>query len=93
MRFKPISLRCECGGCLPARITKVGFTAQQELVIRWWCPICKRRHDTVRSLRDCLHGLPATEDELEVCQANDMCASDVRFLHSLGVALPTDQSR
>jgi hypothetical protein len=93
MRFKPISLPCDCGRCLPARIRQVGLTPQHELVIKWRCACCKRTHYTVKSLADYWRECPNPLDALVAPKAatDEMREPDAQFLHSLGVRLPNGE--
>ncbi len=96
MRFRPISLLCECGGRLPARIARVGLTPEHQLVIRWGCPACKRKHHTIRALtecwRDCTARAPEGEEvETVEVRAKGMRDPDAEFLHSLGVRFPNEE--
>ena len=88
MKFKPVSLYCDCGGRLPGRIRQVGFTEQHQLVIRWWCPECKRTHDKVLTVSG--GGSPEPEKEIVETRCTGTLEPDARFLHSLGVRFPDD---
>ena len=83
MTFRQLSLCCVCGRAA-SRIKQVGLTADHQLVIRWWCPPCKRNVYLVKSLSDCWRDCPKPEDSPEASEP------DRRFLHELGVRFPEE---
>jgi hypothetical protein len=90
MTFRKLFFRCECGRS-PARVQDVGVTAEHELVIRWWCTVCKRRVFIVKSLSDCWRACPGQSgDSEQAIEAGDPNTSDVQFLRSLGVCFPEE---
>jgi hypothetical protein len=92
MHFRPISLRCDCGGRFAARIRQVGLSRHRELVVHWWCPGCKRTHYTVKALADCWRecGQVGEEPDPAELDPHQIREPDAQFLHSLGVSLPDD---
>jgi hypothetical protein len=92
MRFRQLSLRCECGR-VPARIGQVGLTPQHQLVIHWKCTGCKRFIYIVKDLADCWRDCPKPEGQLDVFEvsAAPMSGPDAEFLHSVGVRLPDEE--
>ena len=90
MWFKPISLHCECGAPLPGRIRQLGFTPEHEWVVRWWCPGCKRNHQTIMPLWECWRDSSSGEEDSEVPEpiTATMRDRDAKFLHALGVRFP-----
>jgi len=74
MRFRQLSLNCECGR-KPASIKSVGFTAANQLVLHWRCPQCRKFIYLLKDLADCWRECPQPHTESE----------DARFLRSLGI--------
>lgn len=87
MWFNPILLCCECGAPLPGCIKQIGLTPQHQFVICWSCPSCKKKHQTVKPLVDCLLECSRLKDELEGVQpSHDVKREgDVCLMHSLEV--------
>jgi hypothetical protein len=83
MSYRHLPLTCECGQ-IPARILEVGFTAEHELVIHYWCSQCKRVVCVSKPLAECWKDCPQPVAEEPV---EDMASEDARFLHSIGVSL------
>jgi hypothetical protein len=93
MKFRPFSLRCECG-LMPARIKQVGLSAEHQLVIHWWCLRCKKAVYVVKDLCECWEDSPAPEElaNLENPEADlNRRRDDEKFLHSLGIRLLPDE--
>jgi len=96
MKFRELRLVCECGH-VPARFRTVGFTAQYELVIHWWCMACGKLAYVVKPLADCCRECPDPEESshtpvLATCNGapesrRDSQSEDARFLRSLGIAV------
>lgn len=92
MKFRPFTLRCECG-LTSARIKQVGLSPDHQLVIHWWCLRCKKAIYVVKDLTECWKDTPApeeVEDTVDVRSETDCHRRDERFLHSLGVRFPSD---
>ena len=72
MKYRRVSLRCECGR-RANRIKDIGFTAGHELVLHWRCSGCKRVVYVVKLLSDCwlqlpsIRGCPACRTARPVC--------------------------
>ena len=84
MRFRKLVFRCECGRST-SRVREIGLTAEHELVIRRWCPACKRHIYVVKSLSDCWRECPLHRVGEGVSEAVEATASDAQFLRSLGI--------
>jgi hypothetical protein len=94
MRLKPIMLHCDCHGRFPARIKQVGLTPGRQLVIQWRCGSCKRTHFTTRSLADYWRECPDIGESIQEpaeSKIDLLHDDDLRFLHSLGVAMPEEE--
>jgi hypothetical protein len=91
MRFRPLSLFCECGRA-PSRIKRVGLTPSHELVIHWSCLGCKRNVYAVKQLADCWRECPNTEELLEAPEASSehLREADAKFLGRLKVKFPDE---
>jgi len=74
VNYRPLFLECACG-CAPSRIDEVGFSADGELVIHWWCDTCNKLMHTSMPLAQCLKACPPPVG------AED----DAHFLASLGI--------
>jgi hypothetical protein len=85
MSYRHLSLTCECGE-VPDRILEVGFTAQHELVVHYWCSECRRAVGFSKPLTDCWRDCPEPEvvPELPAPQALET-AADAKFLQSIGI--------
>ena len=83
MSYRHLPLTCECGQ-IPARILEVGFTAEHELVIHYWCSHCKRVVLVSKPLTQCWKECPKTIAEEP---APDVASQDAKFLQSIGVSL------
>jgi hypothetical protein len=90
MSYRHLPLTCECGE-VPARILEVGFTAQHELVIHYWCSACRRVVCVSKPFTECWRecpqpgfpqGAPGTAGPTKPV---DPTAEDARFLQSIGV--------
>ena len=92
MWLNPIVLRGECGAPLLGCIKQVGLTPQHEVVMRWSCPACKRKHDTAIALADCWRACPELGAELQGGQPSSDAIPErgAGFLHSSGMKLPED---
>ena len=88
MKYRMLSVCCECGRCAN-RIKNIGFTAQHELVLHWWCSGCKRDVYLVKSLSDCWRCCPEPEGFANVGETVRPAfgPDDTRFLRRLGVTL------
>jgi hypothetical protein len=87
MNYRHLALRCHCGE-VPEFIAEIGFTADHELVIHWWCPGCQRIRHLTKALASCWQECPGSDTDLE--QALERLeevqkASDREFLRSIGV--------
>ena len=91
MKYRRVSLRCECGR-RANRIKDIGFTAGHELVLHWRCPGCKRVVYVVKLLSDCWRHCPQPENVQHVEQRGQIAfgPDDTRFLRSVGVTLLAD---
>ena len=83
MSYRHLPLTCECRQ-IPARILEVGFTAEHELVIHYWCSHCKRVVLVSKPLTQCWKECPKTVAEEP---APDVASQDAKFLQSIGVSL------
>jgi hypothetical protein len=81
MSYRHLPLTCECGQ-IPARILEVGFTAEHELVIHYWCSECKQVVCVSKPLAECWKDCPQPVAEERV---EDPGPGDAIFLHSIGV--------
>jgi hypothetical protein len=92
MRFRALSLRCQCG-LAPSRIKQVGLTADHQFVLHWWCAGCKRKIYIVKDLADCWRECPTAGDPQETFDVSpdSMREPDAKFLHSLGVKFPDSE--
>ena len=85
MSYRHLPLTCECGQ-IPARILEVGFTAEHELVVHYWCAECKRVVCVSKPLaecwKDCPQPQPIAQEPVE-----DPASGDAKFLQSIGVSL------
>ena len=91
MRYRTLSLSCQCGRP-SSRIREIGFTADRQLVVHWRCPECKSYVYGLKPLEDCLLICP-TEEELEdpgEPTAKAAPETDTEFLRELGVKFPED---
>jgi hypothetical protein len=90
MDYRPLLLRCQCGQT-PSRIDEIGFSADRQLVIHWWCGSCWKLVYTSMPLTDCWQACPRGEvDPQPVPVSADISApaveqDDTSFLRSLGV--------
>ena len=91
MKYRSLSLRCECGR-RANRIKDVGFTAGHELVLHWQCSRCRRFVCVVKLLSDCYRYCPEPENVEHAEQTGQSAfgPDDTRFLRSLGVTLLAD---
>jgi hypothetical protein len=94
MKFRQLSLSCECGRA-PSRLKRVGFTPQHQLVVHWQCPACKKEVYFVKDLSACWRECPRPEDAPESAEAaNELVREpDAQFLHSLGIKFPDERER
>ena len=86
MKFRQISLCCECGRA-PSRIEKVGLTAEHQLVFHWQCSACKKMVYIVKDLADCWNDCPEREDPSSVKATDgrfDYRTEDAKFLRKMG---------
>lgn len=83
MSYRHLPLTCECGQ-IPARILEVGFTAEHELVIHYWCAECKRVVCVSKPLAECWKDCPQPPAE-ELME--DPAFGDAKFLQSIGVCV------
>jgi hypothetical protein len=92
MNYRHLPLQCQCGE-VPDHISEVGFSADHQLVIHWWCLRCRRLVYVVKPLADCWRDCPSTEDSLDtqlealepVTDARESLDFDFEFLRSMGV--------
>ncbi|HUI54720.1 MAG TPA: hypothetical protein VLY04_07095 [Bryobacteraceae bacterium] len=89
MTYRQLSLCCDCGRP-PYRIKDVGFTADHQLVVHWWCSGCRRNVYAFKPLAECWRRCPAVEKEgkAESVAEFEFGPDDVKFLHCIGAALP-----
>jgi len=87
MDYRPLLLRCQCGE-MPSRIDEVGFSANHQLVIHWWCGSCYKLVFTAMPLTDCWQACPQPEPASRTVSVPADEDSDARFLRSLGVRFP-----
>jgi hypothetical protein len=87
MSYQHAPLICECGEA-PDRILEIGFTAEHELVVHFWCSGCNRVVYVSKTLADCWRDCPAPEavTQLPVVHTADIAAADARFLQSIGIS-------
>ena len=87
MSYRHLPLTCHCGEA-PERILEVGFTAEHELVVHFWCSECRRAVYVSKPLTDCWRSCPApdAEPKHQAARAREAAAADARFLRSLGIA-------
>lgn len=69
MRYRALTLRCECGWPT-RRLREVGFTADHQLVVHWNCNGCGRSVYAFKTLVDCWEDCP-TEEDLAAAPASD----------------------
>ncbi len=89
MTYRHLPLTCKCGEA-PARILEVGFSAQHELVIHYWCAECRRVVCVSKPFTECWRECPpviAYDTSAAPGQPAPLnpSAEDARFLHSIGV--------
>src|SRR5215510_3076793 len=92
MRFRPLTLRCECG-LTPIWIKRLGLSPGHHLVVHCWCARCKRSIYIVKDLSDCWRECPRPEDQLDSATEESTAltqTTDTDFLRSLGIRLPDD---
>jgi len=89
MSYRHLRLACECGE-VPDRILEVGFTADHEMVIHFWCSACHRSVYLSKSLSECWRDCPEPEavPQLRAAHAAETSAADAKFLQSLGIRCP-----
>jgi len=75
MRFRPISLVCECG-CEAESLHSVGLSPEYELVVHWTCGSCGKVSYLVKTLSECCKEVPEEADTSE---------ADAFFLASMGI--------
>lgn len=89
MPLRQMRLHChKCGDYVPGVITSVGFTCYHQLVVTFWCAVCKMEVHLVKDLAQCWRDCPTFSEEgpdAEIA-AQLPKVSDADFLHSLGVA-------
>jgi hypothetical protein len=77
---------------MPARIKQVGLSADNQLVIHWWCLRCRKAIYVVRDLRQCLEGHSA--EDMEGCATvpaeTAFPGGDASFLESMGIRFLAD---
>src|SRR5580700_675154 len=89
MSYRHLPLTCECGE-VPARILEVGFTAEHELVIHYWCSQCNRVVCVSKPFTECWRECPQPAGSQAApaiagpAQPVDPTAEDARFLQSIG---------
>ena len=94
LRFRRLPLACECGR-VPSHLTSVGLTSAHDLVIYWTCPACRQPVYLIKPLTDCWRACPGDRASSEDGPARRACEfrpGDVRFLHSIRVSLPGDDT-
>src|SRR5690242_21312815 len=69
MRYRALTLRCECGWPT-RRLREVGFTADHQLVVHWNCNGCGRSVYAFKTLVDCWEDCP-TEEDLAAAPSTD----------------------
>jgi hypothetical protein len=90
MSYRHLPLTCKCGE-VPARILEIGFTAQHELVIHYWCSECRRVVCVSKPFTECWRECPQpaashpAPGPVVPTQPVDPTAEDARFLQSIGV--------
>jgi hypothetical protein len=89
MSYRHLPLTCECGE-VPARILEIGFTAEHELVIHYWCSACHRVVCVSKPFTECWRECPQPEvlqraPRLATQTRTAESAEDSRFLQSIGV--------
>lgn len=91
MRYRTLSLHCQCGRP-STRIREIGFTADRQLVVHWRCPDCKSYVYGLKPLDDCFLICPTEEELGETSEQPEELAQqkDADFLHKLGVKFPED---
>lgn len=92
MRYRALSFSCECGRA-PLRITQAGLTEDHQLLIRWWCAVCRKMESATKPLNECWKDCPTTASTASMVIEDaefDPGSEDAQFLHSLGVKLPED---
>jgi hypothetical protein len=90
MGFLKLALYCTCGRAA-SRIKHVGFTADHQLVVGWWCSPCKRNVYVLRALSDCWRDCPKPMNKRQAAAPNPIASDpDARFLHRLGVKFPQE---
>ena len=91
MRFRAMSLFCECGRAA-SRVKRVGLTPQHQLVIHWWCFGCKRDVFLLKELSECWRDCPKADEVQEPTPWSEepMTEPDANFLRSLGVKFPDE---
>jgi hypothetical protein len=87
MSYRHLPLLCECGE-VPDRILEVGFTADHELVVHFWCAECHRAVHLSKPLTECWRECPEPEPvpQFQLAQAEEATDSDAKFLQSLGIS-------
>jgi len=86
MSYRHLPLQCECGE-VPDRILEVGFSADHELVVHFWCSDCCRAVYVSKPLTECWRECPEPEltPELQAVHSAETRDADTRFLESLGI--------
>jgi hypothetical protein len=90
MSYRHLPLTCECGE-VPARILEIGFTAEHELVIHYWCSKCNRVVCVSKPLNECWRecpprGFPQSVPRIAAPTGLvEHTAEDARFLQSIGI--------
>ena len=91
MRYRTLSLQCQCGRP-STRIREIGFTADRQLVVHWRCPDCKSYVYGLKPLDDCFLICPTPEELGETSEQPEASSSqnDSDFLRKLGVKFPEE---
>jgi hypothetical protein len=96
MRIKQLPLRCDdYGSDTPIEIRRVCLTSLHQILVHFRCGACKRDVYLVFALSECWRECPESEDEStvgELITFDDMMREpDIKFLRSMGVALPEEK--
>ena len=81
MRFRPLSLTCECG-LSPLHFMQIGLTPQHQLAIVWWCDACQRNICVLKDLSDCWRDCPQTGDLEDIAEGELRITKEILELKS-----------
>ena len=90
-KYRPLPLRCGCGGNL-TRFIAVGLATDHQLEVHCWCPGCEKVVRILKPLADCWRDCPKQSDRssVEPIEPNGgyrYQIQDSALLHSMGISL------